>query len=147
VLRDLKLGRVVVIAADPYAKEGSEYWLWLFRCIGQQQWSWHLRHGVSLTRPNNEFWNFLIPGVGRAPITAFLLLITVFMLAIGPINYYVLRRRGRLMLLLLTVPAAAAIVTVALIFYAIVADGLGTRVRVRSFTTIDQGRQQAVSWS
>lgn len=148
VWRECGVGRVVAIdAEDPFAKNGGEFWGWLLNDLGQPQWLWHLRHGVSLINPNSEFWNFLIPGVGRAPIGAFLLLISLFMVAIGPVNYYVLRRHGRLVLLLLTVPAGASIVTLSLILYGVVADGLGVRVRARSFTAIDQRREQAVSWS
>ena len=66
---------------------------------------------------------------------------------IGPVNYFFLRRRRRLYLLLVTVPAGAGLVTLALFAYALVSDGLGVRVRVRSFTEIDQRAGHAVSWS
>jgi hypothetical protein len=89
----------------------------------------------------------LIPGVGLPPLTAFRLLITLFVVVIGPVNYYLLRRWGRLHLLLVIVPASAALITLALFGYAVIADGLGTRVRVRSFTQLDQRRGEAVCWS
>ncbi|HEY2881169.1 MAG TPA: hypothetical protein VGJ15_02020, partial [Pirellulales bacterium] len=94
-----------------------------------------------------DFWNFLIPGVGLAPVLQFQVLITLFVIAIGPVNYYVLRRMGKLNLTVLIVPASALAITGALLIYALVADGLSVRVRARSFTHIDQKNGEAVCWS
>ncbi len=44
-----------------------------------------------------------------APVTQFCVLISVFVIAIGPVNYWLLRRRRQLHLLLLTIPASAAV--------------------------------------
>jgi hypothetical protein len=49
--------------------------------------------------------------------------------------------------LVLTIPASATLVTVLLFGYAIVADGLGTRVRARSVTHLDQRRGHAACWA
>ncbi|MCX7427299.1 MAG: hypothetical protein NTW96_16930 [Planctomycetia bacterium] len=57
------------------------------------------------------------------------------------------RRRKRLHLLVLTIPASAVLVTVLLFGYAIVADGLGTRIRARSVTHLDQRRGHAACWA
>lgn len=148
IWRELGLGLVIVVdSRDPFAQKDELYWAWLFDSLGEHRWLWEHRHGLSLTSPNEHFWNFLIPGVGRAPVGAFLFLISLFMIAIGPVNYFLLRRRGRLVLLLMTVPAGAMLVTMLLLLYAVLADGLGVRVRVRSYTEIDQRQQRCVSWS
>src|SRR5690606_17120461 len=57
------------------------------------------------------------------------------------------RRRGRLYLMLVTVPAGAAVVTGLLLGFAIFSDGLGTRIRTRSFTWLDQRGGRAATWS
>jgi hypothetical protein len=85
--------------------------------------------------------------VGLAPVNSFLVLISLFVVVIGPLNYWFLVRQGRLYLLLLTVPAGAMVVTLSLVGYALVTDGLGVKSRVRSFTEIDQRRGRSVSWS
>ena len=108
--------------------------------IGPGRWRWNLRHGMNLGQGNADFWNFLIPGVGLAPVRTFQVFITLFVLGIGPLNYWLLRRRKRLHLMVLTVPLSAAVVTALLFGYALVADGLGTRVRVRSVTRLDSQR-------
>jgi hypothetical protein len=96
---------------------------------------------------NVEFAKFFVPGVGRAPVTAFEVLITVFVLLIGPVNYWFLKRYKRIHLMVLTVPLAAVVTTLALFSYAVVADGFASRVRARSFTTLDQRTGDAACWT
>jgi hypothetical protein len=147
VTRPLAMGLVVAFAAnDPFPGTTSQ-WSAVFDATGPQRYSWPVRHGMVPGASNPDFWDFLIPGAGVAPVKTFCVLITLFVLGIGPANYWLLRRKGRLYLLLLTTPAIAAAVTLLLIGYAISADGLGVRVRARSATEIDQRRGQAVCWS
>ncbi len=147
VVRPFYRGRVVAMqTGEPLAARAPEA-AWLFNELGGPAWMWYQRHGLSLHRANDDYWNWLVPGIGRAPVGSFLILITAFVIVIGPINYFLLRRRRRLYLLLVTVPLGAALVTLTLFAYALISDGLGGRVRVRSFTEIDQRAGRAVSWS
>ncbi len=146
-LRDLQFGAVVAISNDSPLSQDEPQRNWLLSELSEERWRWCKRHGLSQHRPNTDFWDFLIPGVGAAPVKAFLFIITAFVLAIGPLNYYLLRRWNRLYWLLVTVPVGAAIVTGCLFAYALVSDGLRTRTRMRSYTEIDAGRNTAVSWS
>jgi hypothetical protein len=108
---------------------------------------WDARHGLIPDSSNPEFAKLLVPGVGRAPVTEFQVLITLFVLLIGPFNYWILKRYKRSQLLVLTVPLAAGVATTALFAYAIVSDGFATKVRVRSYTTIDQATGEAACWA
>jgi hypothetical protein len=108
---------------------------------------WDARHGLIPDSGNPEFAKLLVPGVGLAPVTEFQALITLFVLLIGPFNYWVLKRYKRLQLLVLTVPLAAGVATLALFAYAVVSDGFATKVRVRSYTTIDQPTGEAACWA
>lgn len=151
VFRPLGLGRVAAFAsADPWAGPASQ-WEWFLSSMDSdartRRLSWYERHGVSSHRENRDFWKWLIPGVGFPPVIAFLVLITLFVLVIGPLNYWLLLRRGRLYLLLVTVPLGAFLVTMGLLGWALVTDGLGVKVRVRSHTHIDQVSGNTVSWS
>jgi len=98
---------------------------------------WSERNGNLLGMSNDGFWNWLVPGVGLAPVTMFQILITLFVLAIGPLNFILLKRLKRLYFLIVTVPLAAAVITLGLFAYAFLTDGISTRVRIRSFTEID----------
>ncbi|MEX2310616.1 MAG: hypothetical protein WD738_23820 [Pirellulales bacterium] len=108
---------------------------------------WNARHGMAPDDANRDFANLLVPGVGLAPVTEFRVLITLFVLLIGPVNYWLLKRWRRLHLLVLTVPLAAAIMTAALFAYATVSDGFGTTIRAHSLTTLDQRTGEAVCWA
>lgn len=108
---------------------------------------WQARHGLTPGLANADFADFLIPGVGLAPVTEFRVLITLFVLVIGPLNYWLLMRVNRLHLLLLTVPALSLALTASLFGYAVVSDGLRAIVRVRSFTLLDQNTGDAATWA
>jgi len=147
LLRPLEVGLIVAFSAeDPFPGTRAE-WGWVFNAVGADRWLWYRRHGMSAHYYNQDFWNFLIPGVGLAPVVEFCVLITLFVVAIGPVNYLLLRRWRRLHLLVITIPASAATVTLLLFGYALFTDGLGTRVRARSVTRLDQRSGRAVCWA
>lgn len=147
VSRRLAAGLVVAIGPDNPFPGTPFQWGWVFNHVGANRFLWAKRHGLSLRSENASFWDWMIPGVGLAPVGAFRALITVFVVFIGPVNYYLLRRRGKLHLLLLSIPLCAVLVTGSLFGYGIVADGLGVRIRMRSYTEIDQRRGEAICWS
>jgi len=144
------LGMVVAIRSDSPGRNftaNNFAWSWLFNSIGPRRWQWHQRWGVSLYQQNDHFWDFLIPGVGLVPVVQFQVLITLFVIVIGPVNYYLFKRLGKLNLMVLTVPAGALAITSALLVYALLADGFSVRVRARSFTQIDQRTGRAECWT
>lgn len=108
---------------------------------------WASRHGLEPGGTCPQFGNLLIPGVGVAPIAEFQVLITLFVLTIGPLNYWLLWRRQQLQMLVVTVPLCALAVTLALVGYAALSDGFGVAARARSVTLLDQTSGEAVSWS
>lgn len=109
--------------------------------------NWISRHGMAPELANEDFANLLVPGVGLAPVNEFRWLITLFVLVIGPLTYWVLLRANRLYLILFTVPLTALALTSALFAYAFLSDGLDTNVRVRSYAYLDQSTGEAVCWS
>ncbi len=117
------------------------------RPLDWKRFAWAKQHGLQPHVPHIEFWNFLIPGVGKPPVAEFGILITVFLVAVGPLSYFLLRRRGRLHVMLLSVPLAATGVTLGLLFYALLSDGLSVRYRMRSVTRLDQTTETAACWS
>jgi len=144
--RDLGFGQVFAIASERPFPGDPWQWAWIAQTMGNRA-TWSNRYGIDYGDTHDEFWNFLVPGVGLAPVVEFQVLISVFVLVIGPVNYIVMRRWKRLHLLVLTIPAGALVVTGALFGYALVADGLDVKVRARSVTRIDQRRGQAVCWA
>lgn len=146
-MRSLGLGNVAaVIKADPLNNPPDDM-AWLLNQIEPRRWMSYQRHGVSSSRPNSDFMTFLIDGTGVVPVWSFLVLITGFVVVIGPVNYLLLKRKRRLYLLLVTVPLGAAVITISLFSYALISDGLGMRTRARSYTRLDQRSGQMVNWA
>ncbi|MFN3152388.1 hypothetical protein [Bremerella sp.] len=139
-------GKIVVIEEDPFPGTAGS-WDRIFATIQGDRLAWFQRHGMSRLRENLGFWEFLIPGVGVAPVTTFELLITLFVILIGPVNYFVLRSFGRLNFLIVTVPVGALMVTAVLMTYAVLSDGLSTKSRIRTVTLLDQTTGNGASWS
>jgi hypothetical protein len=71
------------------------------------------------------------------------LLMLVFSFVIGPLNYFVLKRKNRLVWILWTTPAIALLFTGGVIFRAVFAEGLASRVRMMSVTELDEASQTA----
>ncbi len=148
VYRPCQLGQVFAVRALDFGEEENVVRSGIFNSIPGNHWAWLRRSGISMSRRNESYWNWLIPGVGGAPVLTFCVLITLFVIVIGPVNFWFVRRVKRPYLVLVTVPLGAAMVTFGLFAFAMLTDGISTRIRVRSFTHIDQRNQSAVvrSW-
>lgn len=144
--RDYALGRIYAFPKKPFPGTAPD-WAWLLVSMPQNQTRWSARLGLSSRVAGTDFLNFLIPGVGSVPVHAFLILITIFTVVIGPLNYYWLRKQRRLGALVFTVPAIASIACIMLFFYSLVADGFSIRSRVHSVTFLDQQAKSASSIS
>jgi hypothetical protein len=141
---DFGLGRVVVFAENPFPGSIRD-WEWAGRVWPAERRTFPSRLGTApRDGEHNQFFEYLIPGVGSAPVTMFLVLMTLFALAIGPLNLWLLSRKRRLYLMLVTVPVLSLATCLSLFVYAVVADGFGIKSRVRSVTYLDQGTASAV---
>lgn len=139
------LGRMVAMdLADPY-QQNIQFWQWVQRSIGIERLTWTERHGISTVHNNDDYWDFMIPGYGASPVESFLGVITLFIIGIGPLNFWLLKKARRLYLLPLTVAAAALLTTVTMLIYALVSDGITTRVRLRSYTQLEQRADDSIA--
>ena len=143
-MRELMLGHVIVFPGNPFPGSAHD-WAWLFNSLKPDTWRWTTRFGISSRQPDESFMRFVIPGVGGVPKIAFILLITGFTIVIGPLNYFLLKRRRQLFLLVVTIPAIAFLTSCSLFAYAAISDGFGVKSRARSFTLLDQKNNTAIS--
>ncbi|MDB5388801.1 MAG: hypothetical protein JWM11_4447 [Planctomycetaceae bacterium] len=146
VFRDWSFGRIYVFPKNPFPGVAND-WAWLLASLPQNQSRWSSRMGMSSRNSGTEFLNFLIPGVGSVPVHAFLVLITIFTIVIGPLNYYWLRKTRRVGALVFTVPLIASVACMMLFVYSLVADGFSVRSRLHSVTFLDQQAKSAASLS
>ena len=144
--RGMGFGKVFAFRESPFP--GSVHdWDWFLRSLGPEQYDWSKRHGFVPRLGSDDLLDFLIPGVHGVPLIPFMVMITAFTVVIGPLNYFLLRRRKQLYLLTLTIPAVALATSGALFAYSAAAHGFGIKSRVRSLTCLDQGTNSAVSMS
>ncbi|QDV47364.1 hypothetical protein Enr13x_72730 [Stieleria neptunia] len=126
-------GRVVLIEQeDPFP---GSFQLWKSLEMDKQKWG--ERNGVDYATGNDSYWAWLMSTVGQPPVTMFVILNGLFVLIMGPLLYFGLRRRGRLYLLYFLAPALAFFATMGLFFYAFLSDGFDNRARIRQLTWID----------
>ncbi len=142
--RSMMFGQVVAIQKNPF-NQSSEYWSRIFNALGRQSHSWVRRHGFSPRIESPDFLEFVIGGIRVIPTWGFIVLITLFSILIGPVNYYVLSRKNKIGQLLWTTPVIALLTSLALFGYSSIANGTSSRVRLRSVTMLDQKSQTAVS--
>ena len=147
VSANLALGRLHGFEFNPFGPT-AENWLWFLMSEPEIHRTFARRNGtVPRERGQGDFFHFLIPGVGAAPVFMFLLLISLFAIAIGPVNLWILSRRRQLYLVLLTVPVMSLLTCICLFVYAFLADGLSTRARLRSVTYVDTAAARSVTLS
>ncbi len=145
-IRFVMLGRLLAISESPYAWS-SEKWGDIFNAIGENNLDWSDRYGITPASKSDNFLEFLVPGIRRIPAWGFITLITIFVVLIGPVSLFVLRRRNQLTQLLWTVPTISLITCALLFTYSTFSNGFGTKSRLRSLTVLDQRNQTAVSYS
>ncbi len=79
------------------------------------------------------------------PLRALMVLLLVFALVMGPVNFLYVRRSKKPLLLLATVPGIALVTSLGLLAYGILAEGLDVKVMTKSWSLIDQRTQLATS--
>lgn len=105
--------------------------------VRSRDWSWIGERGFRLP----------IEGVGEVPTRAYLLILFLFVLVIGPLNYIYLWRKKRQVLLVVTVPLFSIAFIALLTGYAFFLQGFGVRSRVVTFTVLDQNSKRAATRS
>ncbi len=143
---ELLAGQVFAFSENPFPGAAVDWAWWIFSAK-LPRLKWTSRNGTSSRQQHPEFTAFLIPGVGAVPLLAFVVLISLFAVVIGPVNYLIVWRRKQLYLLVLTIPTIAFLTSAALFGYSICSDGFGVQSRLRSFTMLDQYSKTAVSWN
>ena len=137
-------GRIYVI---PETGGDVSDWFLVFRDLGPDRLTVADRWGVNGRGPNREFFEFLIPGVRGVPVGALVALITLFALVIGPLNYWLLRRRHQVGRLAVTVPLIAAATSAALLGYSTVMHGFAPQVRQFAVTLHNPGTDRSITWA
>jgi hypothetical protein len=83
------------------------------------------------------------------PVRGLFVLMLLFTLTIGPVNFYVLSRKKRRIWLLWTVPALSLLTCLAVLGYMVVAEGWQGHLRTEGLTLLDEAAHRAttVGWT
>jgi len=135
-------GRIRLVREDPFQWEARRWSDFLNSVLRHRATTFRYRFGLLEDRRGAIE---SIPGVGEVPVTGYGLIVTLFAVIIGPVNYFLLRRKKKLHLLFIITPVVAVGVTVAMAVYGILAEGLGVKGRIFSLTYLDQTRHEAVT--
>ncbi len=95
-------------------------------------------------RRNSDAKKELLLPQATAPLGRFLLIITLFTLAIGPGSVWVARRRGPAALLV-TIPGTAIVTCALIIAYSVIADGFTVHTSSYGFTLLDSQQHRAIT--
>lgn len=94
----------------------------------------------------DDFWDWLIPSVGRTPAIPFLIFVVLFVGVAAPGIMYWSHQHKRRVWLVVLMPLTAAICTFFLFSYGLLKDGLGAVSRMRSLSFVDENGDGMV-WS
>jgi len=94
----------------------------------------------------DDFWNWLIPAVGRTPVIPFLTFVVLFVGIVVPGLMIWCNHHKRRVWLVVAMPLTAAAFTLLLFCYGILKDGLGAISRTRSLAFVDTNGDGVV-WS
>ena len=93
------------------------------------------------------FWQNLIIEVGKPPVWAFCVLVTLFGALLGPGLLLFTGRLQRRSLMIFLVPSVSLVATLAIVLYGVLHEGFDTHIRIHSVTAYDNPAQVAFGWS
>jgi len=94
--------------------------------------------GLNESTTRMQYVEGLLGGFGDLPLRGLVLLLVVFALLMGPVNFMWVKKTRRPTLLLLTVPGISLVTSVLLIVFGILWQGLDVKVVTHSYTVLDQ---------
>jgi hypothetical protein len=116
--------------------EWAGIWLALHRTL--EPW----QHSTSTADANRQFPvvdNFVIP------LRGLFFLILVFVIIIGPVNFWLLNRFKKRMWMLVTIPACAFIASIGVSGFALLSEGVSGRSRIAGFTVLNEPLRRATT--
>jgi hypothetical protein len=138
-------GRVYGVSLQQLAATGLGDLLIATDFSREVYWALPANSAADWGRIEGRGFRLSIPGVEGVPARVYLGILLLFSLLIGPVNYWLLRRRKQQVLMVLTVPLISAAFIVLLAGYAVAGEGFRVQGRAVTFTLLDEISKQAVT--
>lgn len=112
----------------------------LYRIWEQVQQPWY-----KFDTPASANLALPVSGDTEINIRGFFLGMFLFVIVVGPLNFFVLSLKKKKILLIWTIPAISLFTCTAVFLYAVFSEGLDSDVRISAFTILDQSKHEAVT--
>ena len=145
VARGYLFGRIHAVTTAALAARGLPAALTAAEGLQDQHFALPVNHATDWNLTAARGFRLEIPGVEGVQARAYLFILIIFSVLIGPLNYWYLARRRQLVLFVLTAPALSIICIFLLAGYVLASEGTGVYGRAVTVTMLDQGRRQAAT--
>jgi hypothetical protein len=142
-MAEYMLGRVHRVTSDVITRDGLNGILQTLPAPPSVNLALPASRALDWDQPFDRGFRLAIPGVGGVPAGAYLLILVLFSLLIGPVNFLLLRRVRQQALIVLTAPLISAVFIGVLMVYVVAAEGFAVHGRAETFTALDQARRLA----
>ncbi|HEX5110408.1 MAG TPA: hypothetical protein VFV95_18285 [Vicinamibacterales bacterium] len=139
------LGHVHVVKAETIVGSGLGSVLSGLPSVHVADWALPTTRAFEWGSGTERGFRLPIPGIGQVPARAYLAILLLFSVFIGPVNYLFLARRNRQALVVLTTPLISVVFVVLLATYVVAGEGFGIHGRAVSLTVLDQRSQAAAT--
>ena len=109
--------------------------------------AFHKRLEHLAIQDNGGIRQYRVPGTDQVPTGAFITIMIIFVILVGPANYIWVRRKQQLHLFLITTPIISLIFSVFMGAYGLLADGLSAYRSTIELTYIDHKHKQSCTWT
>lgn len=122
--------------SDQGTAPSHNHWMLIKRFVEDRS-SPMLRQGTEPIRGHSRFRDWIVAGVLQPPVYAFMGILSLFVILVGPVAFWQTTKYGRSHLMFAIAPLLAMITTLVMLAYGVISDGFGTQVRVRQLTWVD----------
>jgi hypothetical protein len=139
------LGHVHRVASSELSSGGLSGTLSRLPAVRDANWTLPANRAAAWDSVGERGFRQPIAGVGEVRARTYLMILLLFSMVIGPLNFYFLRTRGQSALIVLTAPVLSAVFVLLIATYVVAGEGFGVHVRATTLTVLDQGRQAAAT--
>ncbi len=136
-----RFGEVMMTGGKSLKDLSGDEWVGIWLALHRTLQPW--QRSMSPSDANREFpvvENFAIP------LRGLFVLILLFVIIIGPVNFWLLNRFKKRMLMLVTIPACAFVASVGVSGFALLSEGVSGKSRAASFTVLDEPLRRATTF-
>lgn len=136
-----RFGEVMTTGGKSLKDLSGDEWVGIWLALHRTLQPW--QRSMSPSDANREFPvvdNFAIP------LRGLFVLILLFVIIIGPVNFWLLNRFKKRMFMLVTIPACAFVASVGVSGFALLSEGVSGKSRSASFTVLDEPLRRATTF-